>query len=145
MPKYLDIDDYIESKEESLRPLLAHLRKVIMLAHPNIREQISWNLPFFYCFDHLCYLSIIKKTKSLEVSFVKGFHLNDESGLLDAKNRKLVKGITFTNLADYEEKEETFLEILQEAVLFNEMNPEIKFYNMVVKKSRIGFQPVQYI
>jgi hypothetical protein len=132
--KYHDIDDYIEGEDKSIKPLLAHLRKVIMLSHPNIREQISWNLPFFYCFDHLCYLSITKKTKGVEVCFVKGFHLNNESGLLAAKDRKLVKGITFTSLADYEEKEEAFLEILQEAVLFNEMNPEIKFYNMVVRK-----------
>jgi hypothetical protein len=134
MPKYLDIDDYIESKDNALKPLLAHIRKVIMLAHPIIREQISWSLPFFYCLDYLCYLSISKKTKGVEVCFGKGFHLNNESGLLDAKDRKLVKGITFASLADYEEKEEAFLEILQEAVIFNEMNPEIKFYNMVVKK-----------
>ena len=132
--KYLDIDDYIESRDKSLKSLLAHLRKVIIFSHPNIREQISWNTPFFYCFDHLCYLSISKKTKGVEVCFVKGFHLNNESGLLDAKDRKLVKGVTFISLADYKEKEEVFLEILQEAVLFNEMNPEIKFYNMVVRK-----------
>jgi hypothetical protein len=134
MPKYINIDDYIETQDKLLKPLLAHLRKVIMFSHPNIREQISWSLPFFYCFDHLCYLSITKKTKGVEVCFVKGFHLSNESGLLDAKDRKLVKGITFTNLADYEEKEEAFLEILQEAIMFNEMNPEIKFYNMVVRK-----------
>ena len=132
--KYLDIDDYIESKDNSIKLLLVHLRKIIMLAHPNIREQISWNTPFFYCFDHLCYFSIIKKTKGVEVCFVKGFHLSNESGLLDAKDRKLVKGITFTSLTDYEEKEEAFLEILQEAILFNEVNPDIKFYNMVVRK-----------
>lgn len=134
MTKYSDIDDYIESKDKSLKPLLVQIRKVIMLAHPNIREQISWSLPFFYCFDYLCYLSVSKKAKGVEVCFVKGFHLNNESGLLDAKARKLVKGITFTSLADYKEKEGIFMEILQEAILFNEMNPEIKFYNMVVKK-----------
>jgi uncharacterized protein YdhG (YjbR/CyaY superfamily) len=60
-----------------------------MLAHPNIREQISWNTPFFYFFDHLCYFSIIKKTKGVEVCFVKGFHVSNESGFLDAKDRKL--------------------------------------------------------
>ena len=134
MPKYLDIDDYIESKDNSLKPLLAHIRKVIMLSHPNIREQISWSVPFFYCFDYLCYMNVSKKTKGVEVCFAKGCQLNNESGLLEAKNRKLIKGITFNSLADYEEKEGTFLEILQEAVMFNEMNPEIKFYNMVVRK-----------
>ena len=134
MSKYFNIDDYIENKDKSLKSLLIHIRKVIMLSHPNIREQISWNTPCFYCFDYLCYFGIVKKTKGVEVCFVKGFHLSNESGLLDAKDRKLVKGITFTSLADYEEKEEAFLEILQEAILFNEMNIEIKFYNMVIKK-----------
>lgn len=134
MPKYLDIDDFIQSKDRSLRPLLLQLRKVIMLAHPNIREQISWNTPFFYCFDHLCYLNVITKTNVIEVCFAKGFHLSNEAGLLDAKNRKLVKGISFKDLQDYKEKEEGFLETLQEAILFNEMNPDVKFYNMVMKK-----------
>jgi hypothetical protein len=63
-----------------------------------------------------------------------GFHLSNDSGLLDAKNRKLIKGISFKNLQDYEEKEEGFLETLQEAILFNEMNPDVKFYNMVMRK-----------
>ncbi|MES2516841.1 MAG: DUF1801 domain-containing protein [Bacteroidota bacterium] len=134
MQKYVDIDDFIESRDKALTPLLTQIRKVIMLSHPAIREQISWNIPFFYCFDHLCYLNIIKKTQRVEVCFAKGLHLNHESGLLDAKKRKLVKGITFKDLQDYENKEEVFLEILQEAILFNEMNPEIKFYNMVSGK-----------
>lgn len=47
MPKYFDIDDYIESKDKSLKPLLVQIRKVIMLAHPNISGKISWNTPFF--------------------------------------------------------------------------------------------------
>lgn len=59
----------------------------------------------FYYFD---YLSITKKIKSLEICFAKGFHLGNESGLLDAKARKLVKGITFPSLTDYEEKQHFF-------------------------------------
>lgn len=135
MPKYQDIDDFIESKDKNLRPLLAHIRHIIMVSHPQIREQISWNLPFFYCFDHLCYLSVGKKTKGVEVCFAKGFHIKDEAGVLDSKGRKLVKGITFADLADFEVKEDTFLEVLQEAILLNEIQPELKFYNMIVKKT----------
>ena len=134
MPKYQDISEYIESKDKSLRPLLMYIRKLIMRSHPQIQEKIAWNIPFFYCLDFLCYLGVIKKTNVVEVCFVKGFHLSDEAGLLDAKGRKLVKGITFTNFRDFEEKEEAFLEILQEAILLNETKPEMKFYNMIIKK-----------
>jgi hypothetical protein len=134
MPKFQDIDDFIQSKEINLRPLLAQIRNIIMISHPQIREQIAWNLPFFYCFDHLCYLSVSKKTKGVEVCFAKGFHIKDEAGVLDAKDRKLVKGITFTDLADFEAKEDAFLEVLQEAILLNETQPELKFYNMIVRK-----------
>ena len=134
MPKYQDINDYIESKDKSLRSLLMHIRKVIMRSHPQIREKIAWNTPFFMCFDYLCYLGVIKKTKGVEVCFIKGFHLSNETELLDAKGRKLVKGITFTNIKDFEAKEEAFLEILQEAILLNETKPEMKFYNMIAKK-----------
>jgi hypothetical protein len=70
----------------------------------------------------------------VEVCFVKGFHIKDEAGVLDAKDRKLVKGITFTDLADFEAKEDAFLEVLQEAILLNETQPELKFYNMIVRK-----------
>ncbi len=134
MPKFQDIDDFIESKDTNIRPLLAQIRNTIMVSHPQIREQISWNLPFFYCFDHLCYLSVSKKTKDVEVCFAKGFHIKDEAGVLDAKDRKLVKGITFTDLADFEAKEDIFLEVLQEAILLNETQLELKFYNMIVRK-----------
>ena len=135
MPKFQDIDDFIQSKDTNLRLLLAQIRNTIMVSHPQIREQISWNLPFFYCFDHLCYLSVSKKTKGVEVCFAKGFHVKDELGVLDAKGRKLVKGITFTDLADFEVKEDIFLEVLQEAILLNETQPELKFYNMIVRKT----------
>ncbi len=132
MPKYVNIDEYIELQDVSLRLLLSHIHKTIMLAHEQMREKIAWNLPFFQCGDYLCYLSVIKKTKAVEVCFVKGFHLSNESGLLDAKDRKLIKGISFKNLEDYEQKEEAFLEILQEAILLNETQPDLKFYNMIV-------------
>lgn len=135
MPKYQDINDFIESQAVAIRPLLAHIRNIIMVSHPNIREQISWSLPFFYCFDHLCYLSVSKKTKGVEVCFAKGFHIKDEAGVLDAKGRKLVKGVTFTDLADFEKREDAFLEVLQEAIWLNETQPELKFYNMIVKKT----------
>lgn len=131
MSKFQDIDDFIESQAVAIRPLLAHIRNIIMVSHPNIREQISWSVPFFYCFDHLCYLSVSKKTKGVEVCFAKGFHIKDEAGVLDAKSRKLVKGITFTDLADFEKREDAFLEVLQEAIWLNETQPELKFYNMV--------------
>jgi hypothetical protein len=137
MPKFQDIEDFIQSKEINLRPLLAQIRNIIMVSHPQIREQISWNLPFFYCFDHLCYLSVSKKTKGVEVCFAKGFHIKDEAGVLDAKDRKLVKGITFTDLADFEKREDDFLEVLQEAILLNETQPELKFYNMIVRKETV--------
>jgi hypothetical protein len=135
MPKFQDIDDFVESQAVTIRPLLAHIRNIIMVSHPNIREQISWSLPFFYCFDHLCYLSVSKKTKGVEVCFAKGFHIKDEAGVLDAKGRKLVKGVTFTDLADFEKREDAFLEVLQEAIWLNETQPELKFYNMIVKKT----------
>jgi hypothetical protein len=134
MPKFQDINDFILNADRNLRPLLFQIRNTIMVSHSQIREQIAWNLPFFYCFDHLCYLSIIKKTKGVEVCFAKGFHIKDEAGVLDAKGRKLVKGMTFTDLADYENREDAFLEILQEAIFLNETQPELKFYNMIVKK-----------
>ncbi len=97
MPKYQDIDDFIQSKDTNLRPLLAQIRNIIMVSHPQVREQISWSLAFFYGFDHLCYLSVSKKTKGVEVCFAKGFHIKDEAGVLDTKGRKLVKGITYTD------------------------------------------------
>ena len=133
MPKYVNIDEFIELQDVNIRILLAHIRKVIMLSHAQIREKVAWNLPFFQCGDYLCYLSVIKKIKAVEVCFVKGFHLSNESGLLDAKDRKLIKGISFKNMEDYAEKEDAFLEILQEAILLNETQPELKFYNMIVR------------
>jgi uncharacterized protein YdhG (YjbR/CyaY superfamily) len=42
-----NVDDYIASSSKEARPTLEELRKVILLAVPNVEEGISWGVPFY--------------------------------------------------------------------------------------------------
>lgn len=136
MPKYLDREDFFEQQTPEIRQLLQYIRQLLLVASPQMREQFSFNTPFFYCIDYLCYFGKIDPKKGVEICFAKGHLLKDEAGVLEVKKRKMIRGITFRNLQDFQEKEDIFLEILQEAILFNETYPEKTFAKLIFEKGK---------
>jgi hypothetical protein len=48
--------------------------------------------------------------------------LSNEHGLLDKKDRAAIMGITFVDMADFLQKEVIFVEILQEALLLDDIS-----------------------
>jgi len=136
MPKYLDTGDFVEHQTPEIRHLIHYVRQLMSVAHPQIRERFSFNTVFFICLDYLCYIGKIHPKKGLEICFVKGHLLKDEAGVLEAKKRKMIRGMTFQNLHDFQEREEVFLEVLQEAILLNETQPEKTFAKMIFEKRK---------
>ena len=55
---------------------------------------------------------------------------------MDAKGRKLISGITVRNLQEFKEIEDGFLEVLQEAILLNETQPEKTFAKIIFEKRK---------
>ncbi len=132
MIQYSDVDDFFSHQTPEIRQVLQYVRQLLLVAHPKIRERFMYNsVPFYMCLDYVCYFGKIHKTKGVEICFVKGFLLSNEQGLLEDKGRKLIRGITVRNLQEFKEIEDEFLEILQEAIILNETQPEQTFAKII--------------
>lgn len=132
MIRYSDIDDFFENQSPDIRRVLQYVRQLLLVAHPKMREKFMYsNTIFFFCLDYVCYFGKIHKTKGVEICFVKGFLLSNEQGLLEDKGRKLIRGFTVRNLQEFKAIEDSFLEIVQEAILLNETQPDKTFAKII--------------
>lgn len=135
MTQYEDADDFLAHQTPEIRQVLQYIRQLMLVAHPKMHEKFMYsNTLFFMCLDYVCYFGKIHKTKGVEIGFVKGFLLSNEQGLLEAKGRKLIRGITVRNLQEFKEIEDSFLEIVQEAILINETRPDKTFAKIIFEK-----------
>lgn len=98
-----------------------------MNAHPRIKVRILFGTPMFGLKNEICYFGIIKEKKGIEIGFHQGFQLSNEQGILEQKKRKYIYGITFKNLDDFQIKELAFNEILQEAIILDEIHEKSMF------------------
>jgi hypothetical protein len=122
MNKYNSIENFIESQEHVISALLNQLRNLILNAHLKMRERFMFNTAMFGIKNELCYFVVLNKNKGIEVGFHRGFQISNERGLLESKKRKFIHGITFKDLEDLKNKEASFKEILQEAIILDEIN-----------------------
>lgn len=136
MNKYISIEDFIESQEPEIRSLIWLLRETILNAHPKMKERFLFNTAMFGVKNEICYFGIIKKVIGIEIGFHRGFQLSNEQGLLNAKKRQYIHGITFKDLNDLQEKAIAFNEILQEAIILDEINNKSIFSEILSKGKR---------
>lgn len=127
MNKYISIEDFIESQELVISALLYQLRETILNAHPKMTERFMFNTAMFGIKKELCYFVVLNKNKGVEVGFHRGFQMSNEQGLLEAKKRKFIHGVTLKDLDDFKNKEASFKEILQEAIILDEINEKSIF------------------
>ncbi|GAB3507582.1 DUF1801 domain-containing protein [Emticicia fontis] len=131
MKKYLSADDFIDHQLPHIQVLMERLRVLILNTHPKIREHLEINTPMFKVKHDVCYFGKIHPKKGLEVCFLRGFQLSNEQGLLDAKGRKYIHGVTLTDINDLTNIETAFLEILNEALILDEINEKSIFTEML--------------
>lgn len=55
------IDQYIEKSAEFARPILAHLRKLVHKACPDVKETLKWSMPHFEHKGMLCGFAAFKR------------------------------------------------------------------------------------
>ncbi len=127
MNKYLSIEDFIESQEPSISALLYQLRDTILNAHPKMKERFLFNTAMFGVKNELCYFVVLNKNAGIEIGFHRGFQMSNEQGLLESKKRKFIHGVTFKDLEDFKKKEASFKEILQEAIILDDINEKSIF------------------
>ncbi len=56
-----NVDDYILSCPEEIRPKLIELREIISRAEPEMTERISWQMPTFYLKSNVIHFAAHKK------------------------------------------------------------------------------------
>lgn len=131
MIKYISVDDFIDHQLPHMQHLMQRLRILILNAHPKIREHLEINTPMFKVKQDVCYFGKVHPTKGLEVCFLRGFQLSNEQGLIESKGRKYIHGLTLVDANDLKQKETAFLEILNEALILDEINEKSVFTEML--------------
>ena len=111
------VELFILDLEAPQRDVFEYLHDLILSNYPELTPKIRYKIPFYYRKSWICYLNPTKNGR-VELAFLRGHELSNEQGLLQARNRKLVRGITFDSTISI--PEEDLHEIIQEALLLDE-------------------------
>lgn len=96
----------------------------LFLTYNGIVSKIKYGIPFYSLNRDVCYINPLKKEKAIEIVFLKGSQLAQVSGSLEAKNRKIVAGITFTEID--EQRVEELLKLWETALELDKMIMPVK-------------------
>lgn len=111
--------DYIAGLAGGQRVLMEHLHEMLTVEF-DLEPKLRYGIPFYFRKSWICYLSPLKDSK-IELAFLRGNELSNEQGLLEAKNRKMVKGIELSDLKSIAIR--PLKEIIHEAILVDETIP----------------------
>ena len=115
-----EVDLFILEKEGHQQAVLQFLND-LMMSNPEIVQKIRYKVPFYYRKSWICYLNPNKKTGTVEMVFLRGDELSNEQGLLEAKGRKQVLGVTFSKVVNIPVA--TLMEVIQEAIWLDDTVP----------------------
>ncbi len=119
--------DFIYEYEGEQREIMLVLHNT-MVAYPAITTKIRYKVPFYYRKSWICYLNPQKKG-AVDFCFIRGNELSNEQGILEAKDRKQVRSLTFNRVEEI--PTETLDEIIQEAILLDDT---VKYASKRTKK-----------
>ncbi len=114
-----EVLDYIEEQDAPNRQIMQRLHD-IMMAVPEVSCKIRYQVPMYYRLSWLCYLNPQKKG-GVEWVMLRGNELSNVQGLLEARDRKQVKGVIYHSAAEIDE--DLVREIFMEALILDEEKP----------------------
>ena len=115
------VEQFILSKSKLHQPVLFALRELIIQSVP-IMEEIKWRVPMFSYKGLMCFINVHKNKQPI-IAFAKGNLLSNEQGVLTANDRQFIRHLEVNDLDDFNAKKATICEVLQEAILLSEQNP----------------------
>ncbi len=62
-----EIDSYIESVDDNLKPIVIKLRGIIKSISEELREEIKWNVPTYSINKNICSIMAHKKHVNLQI------------------------------------------------------------------------------
>ncbi|HFS67264.1 MAG TPA: DUF1801 domain-containing protein [Flavobacteriia bacterium] len=89
-------ENYFLKQPKPLQSILLFLRQEILDVIPDLDELYKYKVPFYYYKGKpFCYLTVLKGSTSVDLGFWDGFKLTNKHGFLKAKNRKMIKSLSF--------------------------------------------------
>jgi|CXWJ01.1.fsa_nt_gi hypothetical protein len=109
-----DVEVYIANLQNENQKRLISFFHSRFKDYPNITPKIRFRVPFYYQKTWVCYINPIKP-HGIEICFIRGFELSNQQGILDAKKRNMIKGVTFFEIEKKRVRavEEIFMEALE--------------------------------
>ncbi|GAA4330412.1 hypothetical protein GCM10023149_35580 [Mucilaginibacter gynuensis] len=118
------IDVYIDKAADFAKPILTHLRKLVHLASPEIKETMKWSAPFFEYKGILCHMMAFKQHCGF--GFWKADLLPDPHGILQTEAGESAGNLgKLTTLADLPE-DDILIWYIREAIAAKDMSPAVK-------------------
>ena len=114
------VNPWYHDLPEPQQQIALQLRELVLGAGPGIEEVMKYGVPFFHYLGHMAYISPIKEyPKAIVLGLTRGAQLSNESGVLEATDRKLIRHIVCRSIEDA--TRERINPVIQEAVLLNEL------------------------
>lgn len=115
----MEVEAYIDEQEESVRAILIYFHRYLQ-DELGLIPKIRFKIPFYYRNSWICYLNPTKRN-TVDVSFIRGNELLDESQILDDKGRKQVTSIEITSIVSA--PIDALKELIIQAVILDESKP----------------------
>ncbi|MEL6593493.1 MAG: DUF1801 domain-containing protein [Bacteroidota bacterium] len=115
----MSIRDFIERQDKDRRDLLRYFHH-LFAEEMELEAKIRYKVPFYFRHSWICYLNPVKP-EGIELVMLRGNELSNAQGLLEARGRKQVSGIIFTNVSEIQT--DLIREILHEAIILDETVP----------------------
>lgn len=114
---YVEFYDFLTPEHQQITSLL---KDIILDTIPDVKEKLSWNVPFFYKKKTICYVwpgSVPwgkKTSEGVTLGFNQG-HLLDHQGYLEAGNRKQIHNKVFYSIEEVERDVDILIQLLEKA------------------------------
>ena len=123
-------------KEENL--IFQSLRNLILEAEPRLQEKMNFGVPYYVRNRMVCFIWPVSAPNAptaknqtwdntiVSLGFCYGNKLSNEQGILLAEGRKQVYIIRLRSMKDLKSLEQSIIEIVQEAVIVDELFVKIR-------------------
>ena len=114
-----EVEHFIHQLNPVSRSIMTQLHQVLM-DNPGVVAKIRYKVPFYYRKSWFCYLNPINGP-GVELAFIRGRELSNAAGILQAKDRKMVRGVEL-----YDPKKipwKAVNSVVQEALILDETVP----------------------
>lgn len=93
--RFNNIDEFLDHLPEEELKIVTLLRRIIFDCIPDVKEKLSYNVPYYYVFSRICFIWPASVpwgnlTEGVAIGFCRGSEFLDELNYLERDGRKQV-------------------------------------------------------